>query len=85
MTLKEFRSLDKNDQYIVLWDKAVLIADRENEEHKYILYQLDSFYIELQLSKNDFNEVLRTFSRDRRLKPYLEAIDLGSLDILSLR
>jgi hypothetical protein len=85
MTLKEFRSLGKDEQYILLWEKAVLVADRENYENKYILYQLDSFYIELRLSKHDFTEILATFSKDRRLNPYLECIDLRSLDVLSLR
>ncbi|HMK05517.1 MAG TPA: hypothetical protein VK489_15055 [Ferruginibacter sp.] len=85
MTLKEFRSLSKDEQYILLWEKAMLIADRENHEYKYILYQLDSFYIELRLSKHDFTELLVTFSRDRRLNPYLENIDLRSLDVLSIK
>jgi len=85
MTLQEFRSLNKEDQYILLWEKAVLVADRENDEYKYILYQLDSFYIELRLSKHNFTEILATFSRERRLQPYLESIDLGFLDVLSLR
>ena len=82
MTLQEFRSLHRHDQYITLWDKADLVADRENEEYKYILYQLDSFYIELRLSKLEFSEVITSFSKDRRLKPYLETIDLGWLNVL---
>ena len=84
MTLQEFRSIDKDDQYITVWERAVLVADRENEEFKYILYQLDSFYIELRLSKHSFLEVLTSFSRDRRLTPYLENIDLGELNVLTI-
>jgi len=85
MTLQEFRSLNKDEQYILLWERAALVADRENYEYKYILYQLDSFYIELRLSKHNFTEMLVSFSRDRRLQPYLENINLGSIDVLSIR
>jgi hypothetical protein len=83
MKLDEFRSLNKIDQHIILWEQAVLIAERENQTYKYILYQLAGFYIEVRLSKVGFKEVVRTFSRDRRLDPYLQTISLRELGVMA--
>lgn len=82
MRLHEFRQLNKIDQHIILWEQAVLVAERENNTYKYILYQLAGFYIEVRLSKIGFREVVRTFSRDRRLDPYLMTIDLRELGVM---
>ncbi len=81
MRLDEFRELNKIDQHIILWEKAVLVGERENQTYKYILYQLAGFYIEVRLSKIGFREVVRTFARDRRLDPYLAAVDLRELGV----
>jgi len=83
MNLDQFRSLNKIDQHIILWERAVLIAERENHTYKYILYQLGGFYIEVRLSKIGFKEVVRTFSRDRRLDPYLQMICLEELGVMA--
>ena len=79
MRLEEFRSLNQVDQYIILWEKSILIGQRENATYKYVLYQLDSFYIEFRLTKSNLKEVIRTFTRDRRLEPYLHDINLNEL------
>jgi hypothetical protein len=76
--------LDTEDQYIILWERAVEIARRENLKFAFVLYQLDNFYIELKFSLDGAKEEMRIFSRERRLTPYLEEIDLSSLDIVNL-
>jgi len=83
MTIHQFRLLDIEDQYITLWEKAVEVAKRENERFAFVLYQLGSFYIELKFSLDGSREEMRIFSKERRLQPYLDEIDLGSIDILS--
>lgn len=42
----EFLALDEMQQAEALWEKGVHIADREDEFHRFILYQLDAFYVE---------------------------------------
>lgn len=38
--------MDEMEQAEAIWD-AVLLGDREDEEHKILLYQIDSFYVEV--------------------------------------
>lgn len=86
MTLKEFRLLDLDDQYIILWEKAVPVGEREDRRFKYILYQLDSFYIEISIPVDgEISESMRSFSKQRRLKHYLDAIDINSIKIEGLK
>ncbi len=86
MTLKEFRLLDRDDQYILLWEKASPVAEREDDQFKYILYQLDGFYIEIAMPVDgDLTESIRSFSKQRRLQPYLDAIDIRSINIEGLK
>lgn len=50
MTLKEFNELDELEQQEAIWE-GKLIADTEDGEHKILLYQIDSFYIEVYYHK----------------------------------
>jgi hypothetical protein len=72
MTLYQFNSLDEMEQAETLWDKGVHIAEREDDIHKFILYQIDSFYVEVWHHK-EYNVIrkLRTFSSASQLDPYL--------------
>lgn len=77
MTINDFRQLDNDDQFIVLWEKAVMIGERDQASNKFVLYQLDGFYIEIKITRSGICDGrLRTFSRDRRLQPYLDSIDI---------
>lgn len=51
MTLYHFNQLDDMEQAVVLWDKAVQLAEREDVIYKYTLYQVDGFYIETKRHK----------------------------------
>jgi len=46
MTLYEFNAMDEMEQAEAVWD-GVYIADREDIEHRILLYQLDNFYVEV--------------------------------------
>jgi hypothetical protein len=46
MTLYQFKAMDEMEQAEAVWD-GVFIADREDEEHKILLYQIDAFYVEV--------------------------------------
>ena len=77
MTLYEFNALDEMEQAEAVWD-SVFIADREDDEHRILLYQRDSFYIEVYYHK-EYNAIrrLRSFSSTNQLEPYLKRIKLN--------
>lgn len=50
MTLHEFNKLHEMEQQEAIWD-GKFVADTEDNEHKILLYQVGSFYIEVYLYK----------------------------------
>lgn len=82
MTLYQFNQLDEMEQTEVLWYKAVQLAEREDEVYRYILYQVDSFYIETKRHKEyDVLHGLRSFlSTGEPLKPYLDQISIKGIN-----
>ena len=78
MTIREFELLNEENRYISWLAKAVEVASYENDGCYYILYQMDSFYVELWTSQLlPGNACLIAFSAGERLEPYLEQIDIG--------
>jgi hypothetical protein len=47
MTIEQFKRADEMEQAEALWEKGVHIAEREDEVHRFVLYQIDSFYVEV--------------------------------------
>jgi len=76
MTLYQFLQLDEAEQAEAIWD-GVFIGDREDEEHKILLYQIDGFYVEVFYNK-EYNVIrrYRPFSSTNQLEPYLSNIDI---------
>ena len=58
MTLYQFNMLDENEQAEAVWD-GVRIGERHDEEHSILLYQLDSFYVEVFYDRE--HNVIRKF------------------------
>ena len=81
MTLYQFKTLDEEEQYNTVWNNGVLIAGRTSKEDKFLLYQIDGFYVELKYDVN-INKIveLRSFGNASRLEPYLISIPLPSFD-----
>jgi hypothetical protein len=52
MTLYQFLQLDEMEQAEALW-KSIMIADRIEGEYRLILYQRDSFYLEVWYHMED--------------------------------
>lgn len=46
--------LDEGEQHEELWEHGVLIAHRKDDVHRFIFYQLHSYYVELSLHR-EFN------------------------------
>ena len=78
MTLYEFNELDEMEQIEAIWD-GVFVADREDNEHEILLYQIDAFYVEVFYHKA-YNVIrkFRSFSSTDQLDTYLNKIDLAN-------
>jgi len=77
MTLYEYNQLDELEQHETVWDHAVMIGDRIDGEHKVVLYQLFSFYVELYYHQ-EYNVLrrLRSFSDTECLDAYIKDFTL---------
>lgn len=80
MTLEQFKYLNEEDQQFVLQRRAVYIATLESSNGKRELFQLDSFYIEIEY-QHKFMQVLtiNLFDDTSILEPYLECIDIDEI------
>ena len=78
MTLYESKCLDEMEQMEAIWN-GVHLANRDDAEHKILLYQIDSFYVEVFYHK-EYNVIrrIRSFSNTGPLEPYLAQIDLST-------
>ncbi len=77
MTLYQFLALDEMEQQEAIWE-GVHITNREDEEHRILPYQIDSFYVEV-FYHEELNVIrrYRPFSSVEQLEPYLEQINLS--------
>jgi len=80
MTLYEFKLLNEDEQASMLWDIGVFLIERQDQIFRYVLYQIDGFYVEVWYHK-DLNAIqsLKSFSSTRQLEPYLSKIKINML------
>ena len=83
MTLYQFNRLDELEQLEAVWEHGALVAEREDEVNRYKLYQISSFYVEVEWHK-EYN-VRRAFysfasTNAQRLQPYLDKITIKGLE-----
>jgi hypothetical protein len=80
MTFYQFKALSEYKQYQYIKSKGVIIANRISAAYKFLLYQIDSFYVELKYNLLETKiEVIRCFSGTKDLDPYLGDISLPEL------
>ena len=77
MTLYEFNALSEDGKAAVLWSKGDFVIERKENNFSILLYQVQSFYVEVFYSGNE-NKIsrLRSFSSTEQLEPYLTNIDI---------
>jgi len=79
MTLYEFKQLDEQEQIEAVW-ASVQIAERFDNDYAIVLYQRDSFYIEVYYNRTEnFIRNIRTFANVSQLEPYLYNTDISEL------
>ncbi|MEO7394829.1 MAG: hypothetical protein ABIU11_07770 [Chitinophagaceae bacterium] len=75
MTYKQFTGLDEINQELILWSKGVHIADHSKNEYRYLLYQVDGFYVEVEYNiEFDIINQFKSFETTDLLDPYLKQI-----------
>jgi len=80
MTFYQFKALSAYKQYQYLRKRGVMIAQRITTAYKFLLYQIDSFYVELKYNLLETKiEVIKCFSDTKDLDPYLGDIALPEM------
>ena len=63
------------EQVKAIWHRGVFLAERRDEETRYVLYQLDAFYIEFSYNLSDnVQKEMSAFAGTGPLDPWLENI-----------
>lgn len=76
----DFELLNKEEQIEVMYQKAVYLGKRRSGKTTILLYQLESFYIEIYYLK--YRQIIRKihcFDSTDYLGPYLEKVDVREL------
>ena len=80
MTLQQFKHLSEEGREYVLSTKAVHIASIEGYDNCLDLFQVDSFYLEVEtLNHSQKVKTLVFFEEVELLEPYLKRIDIDDL------
>jgi len=75
MTLGEFNTLEELEQIKAIWHQGVFLTERTDEDARYVLYQLDAFYIEFAYDTvNNVQKDIFAFAGTGPLDPYLDCI-----------
>lgn len=80
MNYKDFQRLSDNEKSECLWDKGKPVATYNNGSDRFVLYQVEEFYVEAQY-KTDFMEVVGLKALETKNLPekYLGQINISGL------
>lgn len=80
MTYNDFQLLSDNERADCLWDRGKPVASLDRENARFVLYQLDGFYVEAEY-KTDFMEIvmLRPFETNAVPEVYLDQVNISGL------
>lgn len=77
MTLSEFSLLNLDKQIATLYKRGVFVGKQKKGDETIVLYQLDTFYIEIFYTKyRTYISHLRCFDSLEELTPYLSQINI---------
>jgi hypothetical protein len=80
MTQFDFQLLDQNLQLNLLYEDGVYIGKRKEDEKSILLYQYETFYVEVFYKKHRcFTEKVKCFRSTVPLDPYLEDMYVAHL------
>ena len=77
MKLFDFGLLSDSEKIEVLYNQGVYIGKRKQGELYHVLYQVDSFYVEVIYKKYRlYIDRIHSFSSTAQLDPYLEQMEM---------
>ena len=80
MNLSDFRVLNEMEQKEAIRE-STHVGTRYDEDHVILLYQIDSFYVEVYYHREyEVIKRFRSFRSTEQLKPYLRQIDISALN-----
>ncbi|MBA2329319.1 MAG: hypothetical protein M3413_07070 [Bacteroidota bacterium] len=80
MKMLNFQVMDENKKINILYRQGIYIGKRKFLNFCTVLYQLDSFYVELYYKKyRTYIDKIRVFESTELLEPYLDQIDVEHL------
>jgi hypothetical protein len=83
MTFEQFRSLPKDMQRNVVKHYGVFLFGRTGVGVNVMLYQVESFYVEIYFDEKMSEATrIRSFEDTRHLEPYLRMVDVSELQLL---
>jgi hypothetical protein len=76
----QFNVMEEQQQTIPIWEKGVLVAERIEGFHKFMLYQVEDFYVEVT-HHTHFNVIIRvtSFSDTKQLDLYIDSVNIDML------
>lgn len=80
MTLQQFRSCSKYVQQQMIKHQGVFLLERRSMDWNILLFQIDSFYVEVYYDRSTQKaDLLKSFDDVDQLEPYLRKIDVLAL------
>lgn len=80
MTSFDFKTLSLHDKIEKLYHDGVFIGKRTLEDRISVLYQVDSFYVEIMYGKyRYFIRAINVFRNIQKLDPYLHQMNVREL------
>ncbi len=79
-TFKQFVNLDDYSREILFWENGIFVETRREADYKYDLYQLFTFYVEMQYMLPSLQHIrFIAFENTDKLEPYLGKVDIACL------
>ena len=79
MSEDQFNKLSEDSQSNIISERGALISLRRTDEHRVLLYQIDSFYVEVYYHPTKNVIKIKSFSGTEQLQPYLNQISLEGI------
>jgi hypothetical protein len=78
MSFDEYMKLPTTEQELMMWTEGIVVAARVDEEYKYLLVQLHSFYVEvIYPGDSEIPNGFHPFNNMDMVDPYLPEIRIN--------
>ena len=81
MVYQYFQNLSTNEKAEYLWNDGKPVANFDRDDARFVLYQLDQFYVEVEY-RTDFVEIvsIKAYEASNIPAVYLDQVNISGLD-----